>query len=378
MPVDPTSTMPADSWGDASNTMDALDAALGGDMTALQDVDIKIESDSVRSPKKHLSSLDDLISKNAEEEETGQTQEEIKQEGETQTPPADNKDVEILKVNGKEIEWDFSNRENLKAELQKGLSAQQKLKKAKEISRENEALKKRVADNESLSPLKKAQALLEKGYTEHAIKSVLGDKNWESFLQKRIEEEIEYRAADPLQRAEMDSKRNEALRKYQENEQLERIKEAEERILKREEAIVEQQFQSYLESASTKYDAGQWIEDGEMASALNESLSLAANNEIIQLQQIRERKREMGAHVDDVNARDIHQIYRKHALRIFKPYSKVQAQQATQRVETQSKQATQAAQAASQRNYSTSSLIADVMKKGGGMNDILDRLGSLK
>lgn len=376
MSVDQTSTMPADSWGKASSTMDALDAALGGDMSALQDVNIKIESDSVRSPKKHLSSLDDLISKNAEEQEGIST--EPSQEGNQEPSKAEVKDVEILKVNGKEIEWDFSNRENLKAELQKGLSAQQKLKKAKEVLRENEALKKRVTDNESLSPLKKAQSLLEKGYTEHAIKSVLGDKNWESFLQKKIDEEIEYRSADPLQRAEIDSKRHESLRKYQENEQLERIKEAEERVLKREEAIIEQQFQGFLESASTKYDAGQWIEDSEMASALNESLSLAANNEIIQLQQIRERKRELGAHVDDVNARDIHQIYRKHALRIFKPYGKLQAQQATQRVETQSQQATQAAQAASQRNYSTSNIIADVMKRGGGMNDILDRLGSLK
>ena len=283
-----------------------------------------------------------------------------------------------LKVNGKEIEYDFSDRERIKADIQKGMAAQAKLKQAAALRKENEALKARLEGSGDLASYKKAQALLEKGYTDHAIKSILGDKNWDKFLSGKLEEEIAYRNADPVERAEIEARRQGAAQKYQDDERLSEIQRLREELEATTTSISEQQYSNYLESARSSYDLGKWIEDAEISSELNDSLILAADTEIVREQQRRENAQQRGEAVKDVNAHEIKKIYHKHAKRFLKHYKTSAEKMADETVRTQASQAKKTAQVASQKNYSTPNAIEEHLKSGGSMMDLLARLGGSK
>lgn len=375
MQEDKTTSMPAESWDNASDNYEALNAAIYDGAPLSNDAvrEMKSTSSDEFSQPSFGSDLDSLAAQN----DSANAQPQPAQEEQPQaTPEPVQGEKEILKVNGKEIEFDFSDRDRLKAEIQKGLAAQQKLKQAAQIRKENEALKQKLsqASNEDMSSFQKAKKLLEKGYTDHALKSLLGDKNWDQYVQSKIEEEIAYRQADPVERAEIEARRQEMARKYQDDERLEEIQRLRAELEATTSSISEQQYSNYLETARSSYDLNKWIDDGEIAGELNDSLSLAADSEIIREQQRRERAQELGEAVPDLSNAEIKKIYHKHALRFLKHYKKSAEKMADEKIEQQSSQAKQTAQIASQRNYAQPNLVEEHMKSNGSMTDLLRRM----
>jgi hypothetical protein len=374
--VDQTTSMPQDDWDNAAATFDALQDAVNGDTSSLtnEQVGDKITAD-LNTPTTYTSevgasNLDNLVDDDGDVDNAG----EVANQDQIQKA----KDIETLKVDGKEVEWDFSDREKLKVEIQKGLSAQRKLQVAKEIRLENKRLKAQVAHAADLAPLKTAQALIKQGHTDQAIRNILGEENWNRMLEQKVEEELEYRSADPVRRAELDAQRTEQRRKIQEDAQLQRIKDLEKKIEQREEDAIQREFQTILETAVNKYDLRRWEKDEEVAEGLNESLSLAANAEILREQQRRERLRDLGKPVKDIGAKEINQIYHKHTKRLLTRIKRASSD-ANEQIEEQASRATQQAQAASTRNYNTSNIISDIMSKGSGsMSDLLEQMSRVR
>ncbi len=68
-------------------------------------------------------------------------------DAEPEEKPQDNPDILKLKVYGKEVEFDISDKERLKVELQRGIAAQQNSEKAAKIQKQAEALVRQLSDN---------------------------------------------------------------------------------------------------------------------------------------------------------------------------------------------------------------------------------------
>lgn len=366
MQNDKTASMPSESWEQSSNNYDALNDAIfsGG---SLDNVQMPTEDKGFVKDSPGASSLDALQDANrAAQSQPAQAEQQTEQEIE--------KAIEKLKVNGKEIEFDFSDKDRVKQELQKGLAAQQRLKLAKQIRQENERLK---AQLESLSPskeaenFKKARQLMEKGHHDAALRAVMGEEAYKSYLDSKVEEEVNYRSASPEERAQIQAKREALARQLEDDERRAEIDRLREELEAQRSSVTEQQYSSYLETARSTYDLGKWISDSEMAGELNESLQLAANSEIVREQQLRERSQEMGEHAPDVSAKEIQKIYHKHARRLLSFYKKSSDTAATQKIQQQSQQAQQAAQAASERNYKSTSPLDGW---NGSMEELLSRM----
>ena len=366
MQNDKTASMPSESWTQSSNNYDALNDAIynGG---SLNNVQVPSEDKGFIKDSPGSSSLDALEDANrAAQSQPSPT---------AQEPSAEQAALEKLKVNGKEIEFDFSNKELLKQELQKGLAAQQRLKLAKQIREENEKLK---AQLESLAPskeaenLKKARQLMEKGHHDAALRSIMGEEAYSNYLSSKIDEEVKYRNASPEERAQIEAKRQSLARALEDDERKAEIQRLREELEAQRSSVTEQQYSSFLEDARSTYDLGKWIGDREMAGELNESLQLAANSEIVREQQLRERAQEMGEYAPDISSKEIRKIYHKHARRLLSFYKKSSDIAATQKIQQQSQQAQAAAQAASTRNYSNQN---PLQGWNGSMEELLARIG---
>lgn len=366
MQTDKTASMPSESWDQSSNNYDALNNAIynGG---SLDNVQVPSEEQGFIKDSPGSSSLDALEDANraAQSQPSQQSPEQ----------PAEQPATEKLKVNGKEIEFDFSDKERVKQELQKGLAAQQRLKLAKQIRQENERLK---AQLESLAPskeaenLKKARQLMEKGHHDAALRSIMGEEAYKSYLDSRVEEEVNYRNASPEERAQIEAKRQALARQLEDDERKAEIDRLRQELESQRSSVTEQQYAGFLQNARSTYDLGKWIDDSEMAGELNDSLQLAANNEIVREQQLRERAQEMGEYAPDLSDKDIRKIYHKHARRLLSFYKKSSSVAATQQIQQQSQQAQAAAQAASVKNYSNQN---PLQGWNGSMEELLARMG---
>ena len=365
MQQDKTASMPSESWTQSSNNYDALNDAIynGGSLEGIQ---APSEDQGFIKDSQGSSSLDAL------EDANRAAQSQPSQPAQEQT--AEEKALEKLKVNGKEIEFDFSNKELVKQELQKGLAAQQRLKLAKQIRQENEKLK---AQLESLAPskeaenLKKARQLMEKGHHDAALRSIMGEEAYSAYLNSKIDEEVKYRNASPEERATIEARRQALARQLEDDERKAEIDRLRQELEAQRSSVTEQQYSGYLEDARSTYDLGKWIDDSEMAGELNESLQLAANSEIVREQQLRERAQEMGEYAPDVSSKEIRKIYHKHARRLLSFYKKSSDVAATKKIEQQSQQAQAAAQAASTRNYSNQN---PLQGWNGSMEELLARM----
>jgi len=369
MQTDKTASMPSESWNQSSNNYDALNDAIynGG---SLDNVQVPSEDQGFIKDSPGASSLDALEDANR----AAQSQPSPEQQAAPEQT-AEEKALEKLKVNGKEIEFDFSDKERVRQEVQKGLAAQQRLKLAKQIRQENERLK---AQLESLAPskeaesLKKARQLMEKGHHDAALRSIMGEEAYKSYLDSKIDEEVNYRNASPEERAQIEAKRQALARALEDDERKAEIDRLREELESQRSSVTEQQYSGFLQNARSTYDLGKWIDDGEMAGELNDSLQLAANNEIVREQQLRERAQEMGEYAPDLSDKDIRKIYHKHARRLLSFYKKSSSVAATQKIEQQSQQAQAAAQAASTRNYSNQN---PLQGWNGSMEELLARMG---
>lgn len=366
MQNDKTASMPSESWSQSSNNYDALNDAIfnGG---SLDNVKIPSESQGFVRDNPGSSSLDALEDANrAANNQTPQPSPTAEQ--------VQKAELEKLKVNGKEVEFDFSNKELVKQELQKGLAAQQRLKLAKQIRKENERLKAQLeatAPSKEVEGFKKARQLMEKGHHDAALRSIMGEEAYKQYLDSKVNEEVQYRNASPEERASIQAKRDAIVRQLEDDERKSEIERLRAELESQRASVTEQQYLGYLEGARDTYDLGKWITDSEMAGELNESLQLAANNEIIREQQLRERAQEMGEYVPDISSKEIRKIYHKHARRLLTFYKKSSDVAAEQKIEQQASQAKQAAQIASQRNYTNKSPLDGW---SGSMEELLSRI----
>lgn len=365
---DQTANMPSDSWADSSAAYDALNnAVFGGEQLDVKSLNLD-EQDFSQSPKSG-SDLDSLVDANA------QPAPETKQ-----AAPVEAKKVS-LKVNGKEVEFDLSDENKLREYLQIGMAAQQKLKSAKQVRRENEELKARLSQLEkSGNPsFEKAQKLMEKGYKDHALRTLLGPEQYQDYLSSKVEEMLEYREANPMRKLEIESKWEQDRLKLQEDERLEEIQRLRSQLEEQQTSVTTQQYSSYLENARNTYDLGKWIEDGDMAGELNDSLQIAANAEIVREQEAREAAQDQGRMVPDLSEKDIRKIYHKHARRFLKYYKSVSTTVAEKQIETQAQKAQATAQLASERNYQNQDGLLDRWSKSGGsMTDLLAAMAGKK
>src|SRR5210317_804663 len=146
---------------------------------------------------------------------------------------------------------------------------------------------------------------MEKGHHDAALRSIMGEEAYNSYLNSKIEEEVSYRNASPEERAQIEAKRQAIARSLEDDERKAEIDRLREELEAQRSSVTEQQYSGYLENARTTYDLGKWIDDSEMAGELNESLQLAANSEIVREQQLRERAQEMGEYAPDVSSKEI-------------------------------------------------------------------------
>lgn len=363
MQQDKTASMPADSWDNASASYDALSDAVfnGGSLNNIPSPD-----EDFAKTSEHVSDLDSLSQNQQDAQQVPQ------QESKSSAQ------IEKLKVNGKEIEFDFSDKERLRQEIQKGLAAQQKLRAAKKVREENERLKAQIQNtgsSEDVAVFRKAKALLDSGNQEQALLTLLGKDGYSKYLETKLNEEITYREADPATRAQMDAKRQEMARKLEDEERRQEIANLRRQLEDQRNSVTESQYASYFEGARSAYNLGKWIEDTSIATDLNDSLQLAANNEIVTEQQRREYRQELGEPVPDVSENEIRKIYHKHAKRLLTLYKKSADRAADQKIEQQSQNARQAAQVASQKNYAGN----DALKNwNGSMSDLLAAMAGKK
>jgi len=369
--VDQTANMPSESWDGAAGAYDALnDAVFGGKPLDTKALNMD-EQDFSPSKQPGATDLDSL-------EQVSSDQQQVPQVSKEEPKPSLTK----LKVNGKEVEFDLSDEAKLKEYLQIGMAAQQKLKSAKQIRRENEELKAQLSKLQSSNQnaqFEKARKLMEQGHKDHALRTLLGEDNYSSYLSSKVDEMLEYREADPMRKLEIESKWEQERLKLQEDERLEEIQRLREQLEEQQTNVTTQQYSSYLEGARSAYDLSKWIEDGDMAGELNDSLQTAANAEIVREQEARELAQEQGRMVPDLNEKDIRKIYHKHARRFLKYYKTLSTKVADQQIEQQAQKAQATAQIASERNYQNQDdLLSKWSKSGGSMTDLLAAMAGKK
>lgn len=177
-----------------------------------------------------------------------------------------------VKFNKEDKEFDLSpdNAELIKL-VQQGLLASR-------IQSERDTFKKKAESYKDYDDVKKdAQVLREalelanKGYAEHAVKALLGDK-YEDFRKEAILSTIEYESADPLTQRDIDRKRLEREKALSEETKEKRIKELEAKMEARDEAVEVDRWHGIGTQLLQKYSMEQYVSDKELAAEMNNEL----------------------------------------------------------------------------------------------------------
>ena len=289
----------------------------------------------------------------------------------SEEPASDDNVPELeLKVKGykeaQKIKLD-PNDDNLKSTLNKGLRFEKVMAETAAKRKELESRLAKMEDYEKHSATAKrvetAQSLLEGGYKHEALQEILGDSA-QDLIEQLVQEEVDYRSASPEDQLKMDADRERRQSTLAEKRAQDRIKQLEEKLNGRAEEIRESEYQGHFDTAKSKYDLNQWIDDPAEASSLNEMLHTTAMNDVIKLQ----RKRELAGE-PDVTQRDIRRAYAQRAKQIVNHTKRSSSEMADKQVAQQTEAATESAKVASTKNYKPSKSVSEF---NGSMADLVD------
>jgi hypothetical protein len=246
-------------------------------------------------------------------------------------------------------------------------------KRMQEVARQQKDLENKLqgfhdyeTKAEVANKVEAARKLMSEGHSEHALKTILGDSA-EDFVNNLVESRLRYRDASPEERLQLDLDRQQQEEKLSRQRDADRIAKLEAQINARSEQVREAEFSGYLEDAKGRYDLGQWVEDADEASALNEMLNSAAMSDIIKLQKQRE-----SAGQENITQRDIRRAYATRAKVLLKHAENRSSKLADQKIAQQTETATANAQVASTKNYAKTDVLSQWKKSGGSMSDLVD------
>ena len=362
--VDPTNAMP-----EAGTTSDA---AVGDALFAQMDGSVGTPATSEREvwqPEAQPTTTSDLESLIDQDEAPVGDAEPAPE------PAADVPTIDELELKVKGVKdpvkvpknWDDPQVQEL---LNKGARFDVKMQEIAKQTQDLEARLKQTDDyaekSEIADRVNSAKEFLKDGHKKHALAAIFGDST-ESFIASLVEDEVAYQSASPEERLNIDlarQKQNEQLRAKNDSD---RIAKLEARINARSEQVQEAEFTGYIEDAKTRYDLGQWVEDADAASDLNDMLHTAAMSDIVRLQRSRESKG-----LSNVDQRDIRRAYASRAKRLIASQDSQSSKLADEKVAKQSEAAAANAQVASTKNYGQPSVNDMLKKAGGSMSDLVD------
>lgn len=371
-PVDQSAQLPDASSTSTANIGDQLHAMMSGGTSSATVVPEAFKPEFEVKTSSDLDSLVDANEAQASNPSVPEGDAEVKPEVNSETGGDEVEHLE-LKVKGRKEPFKVpKNWEDPKVQelLNKGARFDTRMQELAKAQKELQAKLEKTRDYESKAEVAErveaARQLMEQGYGEHALASVLGDTA-ESFLDSLVEERIKYREASPEERLQMDLERQKKVEQLQRQRYADRIAKLEAQINARSEQVREAEFSGYIEDAKGRYDLGQWVEDDSMASSLNDMLHSAAMSDIIKLQRQREARGE-----ENISQRDIRRAYANRAKILIDGYRSQSSKLAQEQVAQQAEVATKTAQVASTKNYGQSDVMSQWQKSGGSMSDLVD------
>lgn len=362
---DATNSMPESSPD--SNAGDALHAMMNGYEAPTVSQHEPVEKET------HFSSTTDLEALADSQDGEGQPSDSIIPEVEAEVKPEAVDELE-LKVKGfkqpVKVRKDFED-PKVQELLNKGLrfdKRMQELAKAQKDLQTKLTSQNDYADKAEIAErVEAARALMQDGYSEHALGTLLGDSTQE-FLDNLVEERIKYQNASPEERLGIDLERKERQRQLSEKQATDKIAKLEAQINARSEQAQETEFSGYIDGAKSKYDLAQWIDDGDTADYWNDVLHTTAMRDIVKLQRQREADGQQ-----NISDRDIRRAYAQHVKRIMSNLNRQSEKIADTKVAQQSEVAAKNAQVASTKNYGQDkNVLSDWQKSGASMSDLVD------
>lgn len=262
------------------------------------------------------------------------------------------------------------NDENLKALINKGLrfekSMQESASQRKELERRLSELQDYDSKKEIADRVESAKQLMEQGYHEHALSTLVGESA-DSLIDTLVEERIRYQNASPEERLQIDLDRQKRAEQLQRQRDADRIAKLEAQINARSEQVREAEYSGYIEDAKSRYDLSQWIDDSDVADSLNDMLKASAMSDILKLQRSREVKGE-----PNVTQRDIRRAFATRAKQLIQHQERQSSKIADQKVSQQAEVAAKNAKVASTKNYEQPDIMSQWKKSGGSMSDLVD------
>ena len=163
--------------------------------------------------------------------------------------------------------------EELRRTLRRGLKAPKFKEELDKVRAENQKLASDMASAKEASEVwSEIQGHLESGNIEKVMRAVVGDK-FDSFLQEKLERQIEYMNADPLRRAEMEREDADQRTSLIQSQKDKRIKELEAREQEIQEKAQIDKYVGYATPAleKTKFQVDE-VEDADLRNKLNKRL----------------------------------------------------------------------------------------------------------
>lgn len=283
-----------------------------------------------------------------------------------------------IKANGKEHEFilDPENAELIEA-LEYGVAGKKSFSKANKLVADAKnrisELEKKYANYNDVSTKAKTideiTSLIEKGYTDEAVKALLGDK-YEDFKRDEIISTIDYENASPLERAEMDRERAEREKLRIEDQIRSENQKLREQIEARDEQIETDRWHGLGENLLAKYNMSAYIDDPVRAEKLNNLVWKNVWNDMNELD------------IDQWTPRKLEMAFRETSSVLRGNLEKMTKDRVAATVEAKKNEATEQAQMAAKRNYagndSSKNNFVDEMKNSRSALDRLKMLANLR
>lgn len=163
--------------------------------------------------------------------------------------------------------------EQLKRTLQYGMVAPKWKRERDEARAELAKVKPQVAQaNEKAQVWDKLTALTQRGHYEQAVRAVLGDDGFSKFVAQMTGEAAEYDAADPTRRMEIERSRDQRAAAFKDYQAEEKLREREAKLEALESRVESERLRSLGTSELQSHDFRGYIEDADLANAMNQKL----------------------------------------------------------------------------------------------------------
>lgn len=215
-----------------------------------------------------------------------------------------------LQVKGDKKDYEFElnpDNEDLRKIIERGIGANRWAYEKTQAIKEAEALRTKLegleAARQKASLIDEVQDLMQRGYTAHAVKALLGEEGFESFKKQEIIGTIDYENATPEERFEMDRQRLDREKQWEIDKREKRLQELEKRAAEQQEQTSLDRAHGIGEKFLAKYDLSNYIDDPVIATKANTKLWSMAWDDLGSL----------GVHPSEFTTSQIEKAFRENA-----------------------------------------------------------------